>query len=160
MTNYTNTTADALDSGAETLLPLDYVPVIIIELKYEEVTTALVGQRQTRNHLEYYNQLAGSLVDDTYFADPVAEKELQSWEQLSAFIDSGNIRNYEQVRPTTVPDKATIQTILRAHSRAERVSRMTPERREIYNRIRQLREEIGPLDFDVVAALRELRENG
>ena len=34
---------------------------------------------------------------------------------------------------------------------------MTPEARATYDRIRALRAEIGPLDFDIVGALRELR---
>jgi hypothetical protein len=35
---------------------------------------------------------------------------------------------------------------------------MTPEAQATYDRIRALRDEIGPLDFDVVDALDELRD--
>ena len=36
---------------------------------------------------------------------------------------------------------------------------MTPKQRAVYEDIRKLREEIGVLDFDVVKAIREIREN-
>jgi hypothetical protein len=48
----------------------------------------------------------------------------------------------------------------RQAKRSELMRRLTPERRATYERIRKLREDIGPLDFDVVEELRELRENG
>lgn len=48
----------------------------------------------------------------------------------------------------------------RARRRNELLQRLTPERRATYERIKKLREEIGPLSFDVVEELRELRENG
>ena len=44
-------------------------------------------------------------------------------------------------------------------TRDERLRRMLPEARATYDRIRALREEIGPIDFDVVAAIRELRDD-
>ena len=44
-----------------------------------------------------------------------------------------------------------------AGGRAVHLARMSPEDRATYDRIRALREEIGPIDFDVVEALRELR---
>jgi hypothetical protein len=44
--------------------------------------------------------------------------------------------------------------------RGERLSRMSPEQRATYERIVKLREAIGPIDFDVVEALRELRCRG
>lgn len=37
------------------------------------------------------------------------------------------------------------------------IKRLSPKARATYDRIRKLREEIGPLDFDIVKALRELR---
>jgi hypothetical protein len=48
----------------------------------------------------------------------------------------------------------------RARQRDALLHRLTPERRATYERIRKLREEIGPLNFDVVEELRELRGNG
>ncbi len=41
--------------------------------------------------------------------------------------------------------------------RTERLRRMTPARRAQHDRIVALRKEIGPIDFDIVGALRELR---
>ncbi len=40
------------------------------------------------------------------------------------------------------------------------LTKISPERRATYERIRRLREEIGPGDFDVGEAIREFRENG
>lgn len=58
---------------------------------------------------------------------------------------------------TTVSSAASL---LRYHHRDERLRRMSPDARATYDRIRKLREEIGPLDFDIVKALRELRDDG
>lgn len=43
------------------------------------------------------------------------------------------------------------------NDRRKLLRRMTPEARATYDRIRALQAEIGPLDFDIVKALRELR---
>lgn len=45
----------------------------------------------------------------------------------------------------------------RTPRRDERLGRMPAEARAVYERIQRLREEIGPVDFDVVEQLRELR---
>jgi hypothetical protein len=44
--------------------------------------------------------------------------------------------------------------------RDERLRRMSPERLATYERIMKLREKIGPIDFDVVEAVHELRQHG
>ncbi len=44
--------------------------------------------------------------------------------------------------------------------REERLRRMSPERRALYEEIGKLRDEIGRVDIDIVEAIRELRENG
>lgn len=71
-------------------------------------------------------------------------------------------------KPAVVSTRATTSTsttvsflrsLLRMQLRNDRLRKMSPERRAIYERIRKLRDEIGPIDFDVVEALRELREN-
>jgi len=71
-------------------------------------------------------------------------------------------------KPAVVSTRATTSTsttvsflrsLLRMQLRNDRLRKMSPERRAIYERIRQLRDEIGPIDFDVVEALWELREN-
>jgi hypothetical protein len=60
-------------------------------------------------------------------------------------------------------DQATVsrlKDVLDQSSREERLARLSPEARATYERIRKLREAIGPVDFEIVAALREIRENG
>jgi hypothetical protein len=62
----------------------------------------------------------------------------------------------------TNPTSTTVSSaarFLRDHQRDERLRRMSPERRANYERIRKLRNDIGPIDFDVVKALRELRDD-
>lgn len=43
-------------------------------------------------------------------------------------------------------------------SREERLNRLSPERRALYERVINLRDAIGPIDFDVVEAVRGLRQ--
>jgi hypothetical protein len=45
-------------------------------------------------------------------------------------------------------------------SRSDRLRRMAPERRAAYERIMKLRDEIGPIDFDVSEAVQQLRRDG
>jgi hypothetical protein len=42
----------------------------------------------------------------------------------------------------------------------ELVSRLTPEQRKQFERIRALREKIGPVNFNVAEELRNIRQNG
>jgi hypothetical protein len=44
--------------------------------------------------------------------------------------------------------------------RDELVRRMSPEKRALFEKISALRKRIGPVKFDVVEALREIREDG
>jgi hypothetical protein len=60
---------------------------------------------------------------------------------------------------TSATERSSAQ-LRRIRRRDELLRRLTPERRATYERIKKLREEIGPLDFDVVKELRDLRENG
>jgi hypothetical protein len=60
---------------------------------------------------------------------------------------------------TTATDRSS-DRVRRLRRRDELLRRLTPERKATYQRIKKLREEIGPLDFEVVEELRELRENG
>ena len=48
---------------------------------------------------------------------------------------------------------------LRHRFTCKKTYRMSSKARATYDRIRKLREEIGPIGFDVVKALRELRED-
>jgi hypothetical protein len=58
--------------------------------------------------------------------------------------------------PTSTP-VSFLSSLLQRQRRDERLKRLSPERRAMYEDIRKLREEIGPIDFNVVEALRELR---
>ena len=49
--------------------------------------------------------------------------------------------------------------VIRAR-RAELLKKMSPEKRAAFERITSLREKIGPVDFDVVKTLREMRRDG
>lgn len=49
--------------------------------------------------------------------------------------------------------------LFRVHCRSDRLQRMSPERRATYERIVKLREEIGPIDFDVAEVVRQLRQH-
>ena len=55
---------------------------------------------------------------------------------------------------------SSIRKMLRDVYREDLLNRMPVERRDIYEHIRKLRDKIGPVHFDVLGALRELRENG
>ncbi len=61
---------------------------------------------------------------------------------------------------STATTERSLRQLFRAERRDELLRRLSPERRTTYERIRRLREEIGPIDFDVAEELRELRENG
>lgn len=66
----------------------------------------------------------------------------------------------DRLTRATMPTSTTVSSVaklLRRHHGDECLRRMPPEARATYDRIRSLREEIGPLDFDIVKALRELR---
>jgi len=56
--------------------------------------------------------------------------------------------------PTTAND---IRELLRRRTTADRIRRMSPERRAQYENIMSLRREIGPLGIDVVELVREMR---
>jgi hypothetical protein len=55
---------------------------------------------------------------------------------------------------------ATPQRLPRAVDKADLVEKLSPEKRALFEEIVALRKKIGPLKFDVVQALRELREDG
>ena len=61
--------------------------------------------------------------------------------------------------PTATTERFRPQ-LRRTKRRNELLRRLTPERRATYERIKKLREEVGPVGFDVVEELRDLRENG
>jgi hypothetical protein len=81
-----------------------------------------------------------------------------SLEQEGRRFADGGERLTRATRPTSTT-VSSVATLLRRRYRDERLRRMPPEARAKYDRIRKLREQIGPIDFDLVKALRELRDN-
>jgi len=47
----------------------------------------------------------------------------------------------------------------RTQQRRKRLDKLSPERRELYERIKKLRDEVGSVDFNIVDSLREMRES-
>ncbi|AFZ17066.1 hypothetical protein [Allocoleopsis franciscana] len=50
-------------------------------------------------------------------------------------------------------------TLDRTQQRRKRLDKLSPERRELYERIKKLRDEVGSVDFNIVDTLREMRES-
>lgn len=55
---------------------------------------------------------------------------------------------------------SSLRRLLKGRLRDERLRRLPPERRRVYDNIKRLRKDMGPVDFDVVRELRKLREDG
>lgn len=47
----------------------------------------------------------------------------------------------------------------RTQQRRKRLDKLSPERRELYERIKKLRDEVGSVNFNIVDTLREMRES-
>jgi hypothetical protein len=47
----------------------------------------------------------------------------------------------------------------RTQQRRKRLDKLSPKRRELYERIKKLRDEVGLVDFNIVDTLREMRES-
>lgn len=64
--------------------------------------------------------------------------------------------------PTRAKDDTVehLRELLSPERHEQRLRRMSPEKRALDESIAKLRDEIGPIDFDVVEALRELRNSG
>lgn len=91
---------------------------------------------------------------------PPKPEDGRAWRTLS---DWASLRR-ERIDLATRATKATSTTVssvgrlLRALHREQRVGRMPAGRREMYERIKSLRERIGRIDFDILEALREIRQ--
>ncbi len=64
----------------------------------------------------------------------------------------------ETTTSTTHPNETNV--FLNTPPRDERIARLTPERRELYDRILKRRERIGVVEHDLVASLMDLRDHG
>ena len=57
-------------------------------------------------------------------------------------------------------DVESLRELLHSKTPEECLRSMSPERKALYERIIKRRDAIGPLDFDIVETLREIRNNG
>ena len=64
----------------------------------------------------------------------------------------------ETTTPTATRNEA--RDLVNTDLREERMARMTPERRTLYDRIAKRREKAGAVEHDLVVSLKELRDNG
>jgi hypothetical protein len=87
-------------------------------------------------------------------------EESAIWNELSESMVPEVAVRVTQATTSTATTVSSLRQLLARKRHDERLQRMSPDRRSLYEEIRQLRERIGAIDFDVVAALRELRENG
>ena len=88
-----------------------------------------------------------------------------SWAQtvhaVHGDLHSNNIIFHETRATTSTATTVTaVRELLRRMLRDERISRLSPERRELYDRMRTRRKEISRDEFDIDAAIREFREDG
>lgn len=123
-----------------TTISITFVPSIFTSPEFatfSEITCTQPEQRELRKSMND----AWSTIDD-----------------LREFYVTAVHRSTRATNPTSTT-VTSASRLLRKHHRDERLRRMSPEARATYERIRKLREEIGPIDFDVVKALRELRED-
>jgi hypothetical protein len=62
--------------------------------------------------------------------------------------------------PTPTKSGSGVRAALTPDLQNDRLGRLSPEERSIYERIRARREQMSPVDFSLVAAIRETRANG
>lgn len=91
----------------------------------------------------------------------VSEALIRAWDSMEKknWIPNNVLHRISRETVATSATSSSIALLARRHRRDERLRRMSPSARATYDRIRKLREDIGPIDFDVVTAIRELRDN-
>jgi len=93
--------------------------------------------------------------------EPLPDKEgLKVWQRFGERQSSQHEPVQRLTRGTNASSMtpSPIRALLHMYRRDERLSRMAPQHRAAYERIRHLRDTIGPVDFDILEALRTLRE--
>ena len=80
---------------------------------------------------------------------------LQNWHVFRQAQPGTSIRLSVQQTATTRMD---VRNVLRGRQRDERLRRMSPERRSLYDEVLRLRKDIGPVRIDLSQVLREVRE--
>ena len=90
----------------------------------------------------------------------VNEARANAWATLERrdWLFGARLHGSTQASKPTSTTLSSVAKLLRRQHRDERLRRMSPEARATYDRIRTLREEIGPLDFDIIKALRVIRD--
>lgn len=78
---------------------------------------------------------------------------------LSQMESSSVVKSEPQFASSARNTSNSVRKTLRRRSREARLREMLPKHRDMYEQITKLRNQIGPVDFDVVEALRELRGN-
>ena len=76
----------------------------------------------------------------------------------SRLEDNEAVRN-TRATTETATKVSSVHRLLRLHNRDDRIARLSPEHRKLFEDIMALREEIGPVDFDLVKELQELRSD-
>jgi hypothetical protein len=82
------------------------------------------------------------------------------WSDLDVLDRFGGVLVSTRATGPTAISVSAIRKLLELRRRDERVARMPIEHRALYHRILSRREKVGPVDLDLVEALKELRSNG
>lgn len=129
-----------------------------------ESVAAEPGARTLKPDLVYYG---GSIAictqvhpdDDHFDVDLVALREegerwdIDEWSSVFTKLVATSKAFTESASSIT-----SLRKLLRRQARDERIRSLPSERRALYDSIKALREEIGPGEFDINQALREIRE--
>ena len=92
---------------------------------------------------------------------PDFEKMMAGWRRIEQLEKCGDVVSLRtRANSMTGTTISGLGDVVRRRNRDDRIRRLSPERRAAYERIKKLREQIGPVRFDVVEALRELRAHG
>jgi len=99
-----------------------------------------------------------------HLSEPVAVQSLLSiaaraWRSVEGH-DPGAPMILTRATRETSTTISSLRRTLHTQARERLVQELPAERRAMYEAIRRLRDEIGPVDFNVADLIRELRENG
>jgi len=105
-----------------------------------------------------YSQVKMPGITSPSFIESDGEESAAGWDKFP--INREPVVSNTRASTETSAKVTDLSRLLRLKRRDERLRSLSPDRRAIFDRIRKLRTDIGPIDFDVVEALRELRANG
>lgn len=149
----------------------DYDPAwvaISAHLEVEEAGRLITESGLDATELRLSRMLSGvAISDETVFFVRTAGLESEGegmtrfgWGEIDpmANVPEG-VRYRIKANTATSTSISLIRRLLQAHRREDRLRRLPADRRAVYERIVCLREQSGPIEFDVVEAVRELRED-